>query len=237
MTDFLLIHGSCHGAWCWRDTIPALLDLGHNVRAIDLPGQGNDPTPPKDVTLELYRDAVLAASSPDTVIVGHSMAGYPIAAAAEHAPDAMRGLVFLCAYAPVSGQSLAQMRRAAPRQTLMAAIQRSDDAITFSIDPAQAEALFYHDCPTEAVAYAIPRLGPQAVLPQETPLTLGDNYAAVPKAYIRCANDQTIPPEYQTVMAQDFAPDKVHHMQSSHSPFFSDPIGLAALLDQIAKDM
>ncbi|MEC7961756.1 MAG: esterase, partial [Pseudomonadota bacterium] len=28
MARFLLIHGSAHGAWCWRDLIPALETQG-----------------------------------------------------------------------------------------------------------------------------------------------------------------------------------------------------------------
>ena len=235
MSDFLLIHGSCHGAWCWRDTIPALQALGHTARAIDLPGHGDDRTPPEDVTLDAYRDAVLAASTPDTVLVGHSMGGYPIAAAASLRPEAMRGLVFLCAYAPVSGMSLADMRRAAPRQPLLPAIVRAPDGRTFTIDPAQARGVFYHDCSDDQVAYAVPRLGPQAVLPQETALTLSDGYASVPNAYIRCTDDRTIPPEYQVTMSASFPATRVHEMPTSHSPFFADPAGLARLLARIAE--
>ena len=37
MARFLLIHGSCHGAWCWRDLLPELAARGHEARAIDLP--------------------------------------------------------------------------------------------------------------------------------------------------------------------------------------------------------
>lgn len=61
MAEFLLIHGSCHGAWCWRDVIPELEALGHTARAIDLPSHGDDRTPIADVTLDLYRDAILEA--------------------------------------------------------------------------------------------------------------------------------------------------------------------------------
>ena len=49
MAAFLLVHGSCHGAWCWRDVIPALDGLGHSARAVDL--------------RSLMRDAGLAPSS------------------------------------------------------------------------------------------------------------------------------------------------------------------------------
>ena len=37
MARFLLIHGSCHGAWCWRDLLGELANLGHDAHAIDLP--------------------------------------------------------------------------------------------------------------------------------------------------------------------------------------------------------
>ena len=236
MSEFLLIHGSCHGAWCWRDTIPALQALGHVARAIDLPGHGDDPTPPGQVTLDAYRDAVLAACTPGTVLVGHSMGGYPIAAAASHAPQAMRGLIYLCAYAPVPGMSLAEMRRAAPRQPLLPAIRRSGDGLTFTIDPDMARGVFYQDCSDEQVAYAVPRLCAQAVLPQETRLNLSPGYADVPKAYIRCTQDQTIPPEYQVTISAGFPAGRVHEMATGHSPFFADPAGLARLLTRIAEE-
>ena len=237
MTRFLLVHGAGHGAWCWRDTILALQDLGHNAQAIDLPSHGDDPTPPEDVTLDDYRDAVLAASTPDTVLVGHSMGGYPIAAAANHDPGAMAGLIFVCAYAPQTGVSLADMRRAGPRQPLLAAIDVAEDRKTFTFDLSKASDLLYHDCPDEAVAYAVPRLCRQAIDPQETPIHLHPHYDAVPKAYIRCMDDRTIPPEYQVEMSRDFPPERIHEMSCSHSPFFADPQGLAQQLDLFAKDM
>ena len=55
MSDFLLIHGSCHGAWCWDDLIPELEALGHTARAIDLPSHGADKTPVAEVSLDSLR--------------------------------------------------------------------------------------------------------------------------------------------------------------------------------------
>jgi len=237
MADFLLIHGSCHGAWCWRDVIPALQALGHGARAIDLPSHGDDRTPLAKVTLEGCRDAILAASTPDTVILGHSWGGYPISAAGEAAPEAMRALVYLCAYVPISGLSMVDMRKRAKRQPLMPAVRRSDDRISFTFDPDMAPDLFYHDCPEEAVAYAMPRLTPQAIAPQSTPLTVTGRYASVPKYYIRCTKDHAIPPEYQAEMVRDWPEDHVLSLPTSHSPFFSDPRELAARLDRIAAAM
>jgi pimeloyl-ACP methyl ester carboxylesterase len=235
MADFLLVHGSCHGAWCWRDLIPALQAMGHTARAIDLPGHGDDATPPDRASLNGCRDAVLAAATPDTIVVGHSWGGYPISAAAEAAPDAMMALVFLCAYVPVSGLSMIDMRKRGPRQTLGNAVIRSDDGLSYTVDPVRVPDLFYHDCAPETVDWALARLCPQAIAPQDTPLILTDRFAGVPKSYIRCAGDRTIPPEYQASMTADWPQDRVHEMPTSHSPFFSDPDGLAALLDQIAR--
>ncbi|MGD9861845.1 MAG: alpha/beta fold hydrolase [Pseudodonghicola sp.] len=234
MADFLLIHGSCHGAWCWRDLIPQLTALGHSARAIDLPGHGDDPTPLAEATLEGCRDAILAASGPQTIVLGHSWGGYPISAAAEAAPEKMRGLIYLCAYVPISGLSMVEMRKRAARQPLMPAVRRSEDGLSFDFDPAQVPELFYHDCPQAAVAYAMPRLCPQATRPQATPLEVTGRWQGVPKAYIRCSEDRAIPPEYQAEMVQDWPRDRVFTLPTSHSPFFSDPAGLAALLDRIA---
>ena len=235
MTDFLLIHGSCHGAWCWRDVIPALEAQGHTARAITLPGH-DDGRDPATVTLQETAEAIVAAASPETIVLGHSWAGYPITAAAEIAPKALRGLIYLCAYVPVSGQSLIDMRKAGPRQTIGSAAIKHPNGASYTIDPAEAPRLFYQDCPAEALAYALPRLCAQPILPQETPLELTDASQNTPKAYIRCTNDQTIPPEYQAQMVADWPRNTVHEMQCSHSPFFADPQGLAALIGQIAKD-
>jgi pimeloyl-ACP methyl ester carboxylesterase len=232
MSDFLLIHGSCHAAWCWADLIPALTSLGHTARAIDLPSHGADKTPVKDVTLDLYARAIIDAIDTPVTLVGHSMAGYPITAAANLAPEKISKLVYLCAYVPFAGKTLGDMRRMAPSQPLMEAVQINDDRISFSIDPAQATEKFYHDVDPDRAAWAVSQLGDQPIDPQETPLTRTNN---VPAHYIRCLDDQTIPPAMQVTMSSDWPKDKVSEMQTSHSPFLSDPLGLAKLLTRITS--
>jgi pimeloyl-ACP methyl ester carboxylesterase len=234
MADFLLIHGSGHGAWAWRDVLPRLRDLGHEARAIDLPGHGADRTPLEAVRLETYRDAVLAALGDHTLLVGHSMGGYPITAAAEAAPDRVAALVYLCAYVPVTGVSLADMRRAGPRQPLAPAIRRSADGLSFTFDPAMARDLFYHDCPDEAAAFAIGRLCRQPVLPQEAPLSETSRAERLRRHYILCEEDRAIPPDYQAHMCRAFRARDIHRLPTSHSPFLSAPDALVRVLDDIA---
>lgn len=236
MAAFLLVHGSCHGGWYWRDLIPELAARGHAARAIDLPGHGADPTPAAQVTLDAYARAIVdaLAEQDGAIVVGHSMAGYAIAAAAELAPERIGKLVYLCAYVPVSGRSLADMRRAAPRQLLAPAVRPAPDGAAFTLDPALVPGMFYHDCPAEAAYYALPRLCPQPVAPQETPLTLTPLSAGVERHYIRCAQDRVIAPEYQAAMTAGWPAARVHVLECGHSPFFAMPGVLADHLSRIA---
>jgi pimeloyl-ACP methyl ester carboxylesterase len=232
MSDFLLIHGSCHGAWCWDDLIPHLSAAGHSARAIDLPSHGRDTTPAGDVTLDLYARAIVDAIDTPVILVGHSMAGYPITAAAGLAPDKISALVYVCAYVPMTGKSLADMRRMAPSQPLLDAIIVDADRVTFRVDPVKAAEKFYHDVAPARAARAIAQLCPQPILPQETPLTPTHT---LPRHYLRCTDDRTIPPEFQVTMTADWPAGTVAELPTSHSPFLSDPALLAQHLDRIAR--
>ncbi|MEX0303436.1 MAG: alpha/beta fold hydrolase [Leisingera sp.] len=235
MAEFLLVHGSCHGAWCWRDVLPALEKRGHKARTITLPGHG-DGRDPAGATFDETAKAVLAASTPDTLVLGHSWGGFPVSAAAEADPGRMRGLIYLCAYLPVDGMSLIDMRKAGPRQTLTGATEKNAAGTGYAFVPDAVPELFYHDCPAEAVRFAMKNLCEQPILPQGTPIRLTACFGKVPKTYIRCTEDRVIPPEYQAQMAAGLPADRVHDLNTSHSPFFADPEGLADLIGQIAKD-
>lgn len=237
MTGFLLVHGSCHGSWCWRDTIPALEARGHVAKAIDLPGHGADRTPPGDVTLDRYADAVVAALQgfdAPPVVVGHSMGGYPVTLAAARAPDRLAGLVYLCAYTPWPGLSLAAMRQQADTQPLVPAIRRNPDGVSMHFDPAEVPRLFYHDCPPATLDYALPRLCDQPLAPMQVALADADCAPGVPRGYIICEDDRAVPPAFQTRMAARLDPARVGSLPCAHSPFFAMPERLADLLGSLA---
>jgi pimeloyl-ACP methyl ester carboxylesterase len=231
MSDILLIHGSCHGGWCWEEVIAALAALGVDARAIDLPGRDG-----ADTTLQAQADAVLAALDQPALVVGHSAGGFAITAAAERDPARVRGLVYLCAYLPVSGTSLADMRRAGPSQPLLPAIRVASDRRSFSFDPVQARALLYHDCAEAVAARATDRLCAEAVAPQETPLVLHRSLA-LPRHYIKCTGDRAIPPGYLATMAATLPVAARHSLATGHSPFFAAPERLAGLLAQIMRSV
>jgi pimeloyl-ACP methyl ester carboxylesterase len=232
MTDnkILLVHGSCHGAWCWDRLIHELAAQGVEARALDLPGHGADRTPASEVTLDLYARAVADAARDmggRVALLGHSAGGYAISAAAQIAPDVVEKLIYLCAYLPKSGMSLSDMRKVWHQQPLLPHIRRADDGHSFTFAEGPVPDLFYHDCSPQDVDFARANLCPQPMAPQITSLDLNSDFEALEKHYIVCSQDRAIPPGYQRVMAQGLPPGRVTELDASHSPFLSMPGTLA----------
>ncbi|MCV2863568.1 alpha/beta fold hydrolase [Albidovulum sediminicola] len=235
MARFLLVHGSCHGAWCWSRVVDALTRLGHEARAIDLPAHGDDPTPASEVTLDLYASALLAAAEAPTVLVGHSAAGFPVTLAAALDPGRIARLIYLCAYVPKTGKSIIDLRRAGPRQPLKDVVRADPGGVTYSADPQGARRTFFHDCPEDEIARALPRLCPEPIAPQATALPPGTETPPQPRHYILCQDDHTIPPEYQAEMARPFGA-AITRLPSGHSPFLTAPARLARVLAALADE-
>ncbi|MEQ5871363.1 alpha/beta fold hydrolase [Sagittula sp. NFXS13] len=235
MARFLLVHGASHGAWCWRDVIPALQALGHEAVAIDMPGHGDDPADIEQVSLRDYGQRIVEHLDQPTILVGHSMGGYSITQAAELSADNIRRLVYLCAYTPWPDHSLSQMRMQADEQPLVPLIRPSGTKRSFTFDTSGGTHAFYHDCPAETVLFAVANLCPESTAASNTAIALTEQSQSLPKSYIICTEDGAIPPAFQRVMADRFDPQDVSDLHSSHSPFFSMPDRLAARLDEIAR--
>ena len=230
MADILLIHGSGHGAWCWHRLIPALAALGHDATAITLPRHPG-------VTLADQAQAILHALPRPAVLLGHSAAGLPVTAAAEADPARIRALIYLCAYAPRDGSSVASLRREQVMRPLTPALRVDRSTGSYTFDPDQTGALFYHDCPEEDRALAAANLCPEPIGPQETPLTLTGRSQSLPRFYISCTDDRAIPPEDQARMAAPLPPEHRRSLPTGHSPFFAAPAALAAQISEIAQSL
>ena len=46
---FVLVHGACHGAWCWNKVGTLLRSMGHRVTAMDMAASGIHPKQLKEV--------------------------------------------------------------------------------------------------------------------------------------------------------------------------------------------
>ncbi|XP_057860238.1 methylesterase 18 isoform X2 [Cryptomeria japonica] len=100
---FVLVHGICHGAWCWYKMVHLLQQDGHTVTAIDLKSAGADPSVADSIkSFEEYNQPLMdfLAQLPSTekiVLVGHSFGGVSLAAASEAFPEKIAVAVYLTA--------------------------------------------------------------------------------------------------------------------------------------------
>lgn len=224
MSEIILIHGACHGAWCWTETVAELATLGIPARALDLPGHGPDRTPPDQITLDLYAQAILGQITRPAILVGHSAGGHAIAAAALKHPDMVRALIYLTAWIPQPDKSLADLRRAARPEALTRALRLAPDRLTYSFASESYAETFAQDAPPEALARALQNQCPEPVAPHETPLPAQPDS---PAFAIFCDHDRAIPPALQRQLAAVLPPDRTAALPASHSPFFSQPQALA----------
>jgi pimeloyl-ACP methyl ester carboxylesterase len=235
--NFVLIHGAWHGGWCWSKVVVELEALGHSAVAPDLPGSGDDKTPPGGVTLADYANriaTVLDAQPGPSILVGHSMGGMAISAAAELRPQRIRRLVYLCAFLPRNGESLLMLeeRNADPR--VPPNVIPDKEHFTATINPNSVVELFYHDCAAQDAAFARSRLRPQAFLPLTAQVALsGNRFGRVPRSYIECTEDRAIVIDFQRLMQRASPCDSVVTLATSHSPFLSAPKLLAETLSKL----
>ena len=145
------------------------------AKAIDLPGQGEDQTPLKLVTLDTMVDRIietLKGFAEPSVLVGHSLGGIPISVAGEKAPDRVKTLVYLSAFLPRDGETLIDIENRNPKQVVPKSMIFDSERISGAIMLDKVREIFYHDCSEADVAFATERLRPQAVAALFTPVHL-----------------------------------------------------------------
>jgi pimeloyl-ACP methyl ester carboxylesterase len=234
MTEFLLVHGAFHGAWCWRKTVAELEKRGHRAKAIDLPGQGEDRTPLKDVTLETMVDKIIAemADLPGKVVlVGHSLGGIPITATGEKTPDRIKALVYLSAFLPRDGEALFDIEGRNPKPVVPVNMTFDAERISGTIAADKVQDIFYHDCSDADVRDAKARLRPQALAALMTKVHITpERFGRIPRVYIECTQDRALSIDMQRDMIAKSPPVDVRSLPASHSPFLSMPDKLADAL-------
>ncbi|MBK0010039.1 MULTISPECIES: alpha/beta fold hydrolase [Priestia] len=233
MSAYILIHGAFQGKWCWEKVKYSLEQKNHHVIAVDLPGSGEDMTPPQEVTLKSYTDKVIAVlekvDSP-VILVGHSMAGVVISQVAEYLPKKIQRLVYVSAIVPQNGQSLQDiMGDGGPK----AIFNKTEKTLTLIDEYIVNE--FFNECSEEDGTAARRKMRPQPVLPFNGKVVLTEkNFGRVPCVYIETTKDHAIPVEAQREMYRQNSFDDVFSIDADHAPFFSQPENLTKYLHDIS---
>jgi pimeloyl-ACP methyl ester carboxylesterase len=237
MATYLLIHGAWHGGWCWQKVVPLLEAEGHRVLAPDLPGHGNDQTPPPTVALESYTDRICEIAGAQTepvILAGHSLGGIAITQAAENCFEKIGALVYLCAFLPRDGETL--MTWASQDTASMVNPTTTDPQAdgTVRFKPEYSREAFYGNCTEEDVAFANSRLVAQSSAPFGTAVkTTAERWGRIPRYYIECARDRAITLRLQRAMQECSPCRQTFSIDTDHSPFFSAPEQLGDILSRI----
>ncbi len=209
MATYVLVHGICHGAWCWELTIDDLSDLGHSVIAVDLALETLDGD------AEIVENVLDAIDEP-VVLVGHSYGGAVISKAAAGRTD-VDHLVYVAAIMLDGSTALTEQLANFPLPDTGQSIAISAEGIV-TVSPEAARALFYNTCTQEASDAASAQLRPTAFAVLATP-TGAEPWHDIVSTYVVCDQDNAIHPDLQRAMAANAK--QVITIDTDHSPFMS----------------
>jgi pimeloyl-ACP methyl ester carboxylesterase len=237
----VLVHGAWMGASSWDRVAADLRARGLSVKAVDLPGHGADPTPADKLTLAGYVDTVLAAMPADgrAVLVGHSMAGMLISAAAERAPGRVAKLVYVSAYLPQNGQSLYQLS-AGDADSLIGKYWTQAEPQAYSPATIRAEGIavaFCADCTAADQQNLVATHKAEAVPPLGTPVALsGARFGSVPRIYVHTLKDRAVSfALQQRMLVAAGGAARVVTLDTSHLPMLTQPIAVADVIADAAR--
>lgn len=207
------------------------------------------------VTQEQRTQAVVAlvreaASLGDgkVILVGHSAGGLTISPVAEQVPELLFAVVYLSGFLLPNGMPVfAMLQHETMSSSLGPGLFVGDSSATGatrinvgSADDAyrtRLKAAFYGDVSDSEFAHAASQLHcDESVVGAVTPsgITPG-KFGTVPRHYIRCTQDRAIPLTGQdhmiaTVDGAIGGRTTIHTLESSHSPFLSQPAALSKIL-------
>ncbi len=234
MSTFVLVHGAWHGGWCWYKVVSLLRQKGHTVLAPDLPAHGRDQTPINAVSMQSYAQRVaevMRTAKEPVILVGHSMGGFVISAAAEQQPETVAKLVYLAAFLLDDGQTFGDAASRDAGSTVSSGLVPSADGASLTVSANRLKEIFYGDCSDADIALAELALGPEsgAALGAQMHVT-AQRWGKIPRVYIECTKDRAVSIASQRAMVERLPCEKVITMETDHSPFFSAPEQLAAHL-------
>lgn len=232
----VLVHGSYHGAWCWERVSAPLRAAGLTVHTPVCPGVGEraaelsrNPSM-DDWALELvaYLDAHRLN---EVVLVGHSLAGSPIAGVADRVPTRLSRLVFLDASIPGPGHRFsAAVGEQGWRQRLARRIEIDGVPCLPPPDPE-----YFGISQPADLAWVRARLTPMPVRLFDSPLTLRHPVGnGVDASFIQCMAPQFPRIADYAAQARALGWDR-YELPTGHDAMVTAPTALAALLERLAR--
>ncbi len=226
MATYVLVHGGWAGGWYWRPVARLLQAAGHEVFTPTLTGIGERvhlAHPDIDLALHI-EDVVNVLRYEDlqaVVLVGYSYGGMVITGVAERVPDRLARLVYLDAFVPEDGQSLADLLGPAVMASFEEQARLLGQGWGVPHNPPDADRRTNHPFKTFT-----------------QPLTLRSPTASqLPRAFINCTDKADIPPFAPLVRAAARARAEgwaYHELPSGHTPMQTMPQHLADLLLTLA---
>lgn len=224
----VLVHGSFADASSWNGVIERLQAEGVQVTAPANPLRG--------ISIDsAYIASLLDQISGPVLAVGHSYGGAVITNAATKASNVV-GLVYVAAFAPDEGESLADIERDSKDSVLNTALvqlqyptgQGGETAVEFAIDPAKFHEAFAADLPAEqtAVMAATQRPGAELGFSEPTGVPAWKNlpsWAVVP------TGDKTAGADVVRSMAER-AGASITEVDGSHVIMISQPQAVADVI-------
>ena len=237
--------------------VNAIAPTSLGLRPFDPAAFAAEPSPSADVTQEARTQAVVALVkeaallSDNVILVGHSAGGMTISAVAEQVPNLLLAVVYLAGFLVPNGMTLLAMLM---HETMSSALgprlfvgdpaaigaTRIHAGSTDEAYRSLLKAAFYGDVSESDFAYMASQLhcdesAAGAVAPSE--ITPG-RFGAVPRHYIRCTQDCAIPvtgQDHMIATVDDAIGNKTitHTLETSHSPFLSQPAALSKILIDI----
>jgi pimeloyl-ACP methyl ester carboxylesterase len=221
----LIVPGAWHNPEHFRPLVRELADVDRHT--VSLKSNGKDPATLQD----MYADAdviarAAAAIDGPVVVLAHSYGGVPATQALTSAGN-VRRIIYLAAFQLQAGDSLLSSSRG---DLMPWARRHRQDGIGDYVEALTPVNVFYNDVDAETARCAVSQLGYQSYASMQQPLTEAA-WTSIPSTYVICEADNAIPVAAQEEMANHA--DDIQRLNSSHSPFLSQPAALAGLLKRL----
>jgi pimeloyl-ACP methyl ester carboxylesterase len=223
--SIVLIHGGFVDGSGWEGVYNILKKDGYNVAVVQNP----TTSLADDVA---FTKRVIAAQPGKTLLVGHSYGGVVITEAGTDPKVA--GLVYVAAFAPDTGESVASLIENPPPGAPVPPILPPQDGFLL-LDPAKFAASFAADVSEAKASFMAASQVPWGVNALAGAVTV-PAWRSRPSWYLVASDDKMIPPPAQRQMSQR-AGSTVSEVPGSHAVYVSQPQAVASLIEKAAASL